>query len=265
MTVFWDHARRPLAGSQLEGECRGFSDAEALVVAYDHGTFLSLLVADQLAALVRELSPPILSLSPWTTLRMILEAAALSAWLLDPSVDAMTRVRRSFAHRFKGLVEQKGAAKSMSPADLIEAERQLDALVASADALGFPPLLDKNSKRNGAGVRMPNSTDLVTDVFDAGILYKILSAFVHGHSWACLELGFGRDDDGTGKDATIFHYIEPFHMLGHLLHAALWFAKPVWYQSRLNGYDLPALKGIFERHSDRVQIAEKERFWRPDV
>lgn len=261
------HACRPAVGSQLERECQGFSDPEAVITAYDHGTLIIKLVADQLVALVRELSPPYLSLASWTTLRMILESAALSSWLLDPSVDPMTRVRRSFAHRFKGLMERKGIAKSMSPDDLREAERQLNALVASADALGFPLLFDKKNQRNGAGERMPNSTNLVTDILGQGQLYKILSAFVHGHHWAYIRLSFTQTDDGTGKDATVVQRMEPFHMVGHLTFAALWLARPVWYQSRLNGGDLPALAQILDRHfvDGYIEIKEEKRFWRSSV
>jgi hypothetical protein len=260
-------AGRPVPGSQLDRESSGFADPEVVITAFDQGNLLINVVADQLVCLVRALTPPVLTLASWATLRLILESASLSCWLLDPSVDARTRVRRSFANSFKGLDEQKGVAKVACPADLPAAEKQLDDLLASADALGFPPLLDRKTgtRRIGAGEPMPYSTDLVADVLGQGPMYKILSAFVHGHYWAAVKLSYAQVDDGTPKDATLVHAMEPFHMLGHLVYAALWFARPVWYMSRLNGYDLKALVRIFERHADQVRIAEKERFWRPAV
>ena len=91
----------------------------------------------------------------------------------------------------------------------------------------------------------------------------MLSSFVHGHHWAAVKLSYRRTDDGAGPYATLVQSVDPFVMVGHLVKAALWFARPIWYRSRLNGFDLTRLREILEAYADRkVTIAETERFWR---
>jgi hypothetical protein len=261
----WIPKERPVPGSQLERECREFGDREAIVTAYDHGAILNDLVANQLIALTRALTPPYLSQASWTLLRMLLESAALSAWLLDPACGAADRVNRSYSYRYVGLMEQKKfAAVVNSPQiSVAEADRKLAGLEAAAMAIGVQIKRGKNRKTDWIGMQAPSSTELVRIVFDEESWYRLLSSFVHGHQWAAFRLSYRQIDDGTGPDSRLVQWVEPFHMVGHLVKAALWFARPIWYRSRLNGFELTRLREILEGYADRPpRIAEHMRFWK---
>ncbi len=261
----WNPKGRPIPGSQLESECGEFGDREAIVTAYDHGAIINDLVANQLIALTRTLTVPYLAQASWTVLRMLLESAALSAWLLDPTCGAGERVNRSFSYRRLGLIEQKKyvVAANSSHLSLADADRKLDKLEADARAIGVQIKRDKNRKTEWIGMSPPKSTALVKIVFDEEPWYRLLSSFVHGHQWAAFRLSYRQIDDGTGPEARLVQWVEPFHKVGHLVKAVLWFARPIWYRSRLNGFDLAALRAILEGYADHpIRIADAQRFWK---
>ena len=261
----WISKGRPVPGSQLERECQEFGDREAIVSAHDHGVILNDLVANQLILLTRALTAPYLGQAYWTALRMLLESAAISAWLLDPDCGAEERVNRSYSYRFLGLMEQKkfAVAASSSHVSVAAADRKLADLEAQAKALGVEIKRDKNRKTIGIGMKPPSSTELVRIIFDEEPSYRLLSSFVHGHHWAAFRLSYQQTDDGTGQDASVTQWVDPFHMVGYLVKAVLWFARPIWYRSRLSGFELSTLRAILEDYaSRRIGIAEKERFWK---
>ena len=141
----WISKGCPIAGSQLERECREFGDTEAIVSAYYHGAILNDLVGNQLIALTRALTPPYLGLASWTILRMLLESAALSSWLLDPACTAKDRVNRSYSWTWLGLTEQKKFVASRKSPQISDAESKLATLEADAKAHNI--VVGRNKKR----------------------------------------------------------------------------------------------------------------------
>jgi hypothetical protein len=196
---------------------------------------------------------------------MLLESAALSAWLLDPACGAADRVNRSYCYRWVGLIEQKkfGVAANSPQVSVAEADRRLADLEADARAINVQIKRNKYRKTDWIGMPPPSSTALVKTVFDEEPWYRLLSSFVHGHQWAALQLSYRQTDDGTGPDTRLVQRVEPFYMVGHLVKAALWFARPIWYRSRMNGFDVTRLREILEGYADRPErIVEEKRFWK---
>ena len=85
---------------------------ELVETAFSQGSLLSLAARDQAEALVRSLTEPVLTIAPWPITRNLIEASAIGAWLLDPTIDAHERVSRSFAVRYKGLGQQVKVARA---------------------------------------------------------------------------------------------------------------------------------------------------------
>ncbi len=258
----WIPRGRPIPGSQLERECREFGDREAVITAYDHGSIINDLVSNQLVALTRTLTHPYLAQASWTALRMLLESAALSAWLLDPACTAEERVKRSFSYRWIGLVEQKKFSDAADSRHSHEAQKKVLDLEAEAKTFNFEVKLDKKQKVEWIAMKSPSSTGLVKAVFNEEPWYRLLSSFVHGHQWAALQLSYQQVDGGTATDARLVQRVEPMYMVGHLAKAVLWFARPIWYRSTLNGFDLARLKSLLEGYANGpIGMTKPPRFW----
>ena len=163
----------------------------------DSARSISLLLmesgGEHMTAFVKMLTEPIEPIACWTCIRNMLEPCARAAWLLDPEIDADTRIKRTFAVRFDGTKHDLKFARAMNqpkPAqDKIEkriAKVELDAIT-----LGFSKLRDKRTKKSivGIGVMMPTATDIVKKVLDEEGAYRVFSAVSHGHPGAILRQG----------------------------------------------------------------------------
>ena len=64
-------------------------------------------VMDHYNSLARAITQPVLTISPWTTIRSLMEASAIGIWLLSVSIDINERISRSLKFRCEGLLQQK--------------------------------------------------------------------------------------------------------------------------------------------------------------
>ncbi len=179
-------------------ELASYTDPELVDTAFCQGALLSVSARDQAEALARSFSEPVLTIAPWPIARNLVEASAIGAWLLDPKIGAQVRVSRSFAFRYKGLVQQLKVARA-AKSNTLRCQDAIDRLEESAHNLGYPIIRNAKGKLDGVAERMPAITDLVGSVLDAEIEYRILCAVVHGHGWALRQLGLVDQGPGQGQ------------------------------------------------------------------
>jgi hypothetical protein len=174
------------------------TEPELVETAFAQGSLLSLAARDQAEALARSLTEPVRTIAPWPITRNLLETSAIGAWLLDPAIDARQRVSRSFAARYNGLLQQVRVARDAG-SQVEGSQSAMDRLVATAQRLGYPIIHNDKGRVDGVAERMPSITDLVGDVLEARVEYRILCAVVHGHGWAMMQLGLADQGPAEGQ------------------------------------------------------------------
>lgn len=220
---------------------------------------------------VKTVSDPVLTIACWTCVRSMLESSALSAWLLDPAIDARTRIGRTFALRYEGLEQQLkfGRFAKVDPAELKKEEDRMDDIEKIVLALGYPAVTDKKGNRIGFAQKMLSATDMIGLMLDEEGAYRILSAVAHGHHWAIIRLGFkqlvNQPDVNIGGVATkAFDKTDNLVGFAYLgIRAARAFGIPLWDMCRYFGWDEPRLLAILARAFDKLQTTSTVRFWLP--
>ena len=100
--------------------------------AYSQANLLLGSADDHMVAFTRVMTEPVNAMAAWTLVRGAVEAAAMSAWLYEPTIDATERVKRSYAYRFEGIEQERmllnaigksaEAAKAVDRLNFLEAE-----------------------------------------------------------------------------------------------------------------------------------------------
>jgi hypothetical protein len=182
---------QPNEGAQASIELTSEPWANGVNNSIAQGTLYIELAADHFFSLRRAFIFPVLTISPWSAARNVLEASALSNWLLDTSIGAQERSARSSALRYEGLVQQEKYSRSSGEKDhLAMAEARTSELVDSVVDIGHAEILNKRGKRIGLATKLPKSTELVETFLGKGSEYRLCSAMLHGHHWATQQLGF---------------------------------------------------------------------------
>jgi hypothetical protein len=252
-----EYGDQPSPNSLAAVELRTFQRPESLTTTYSQGSILVEVAADQLMAFTKTVTEPVQTVAPWTCVRAVIESCALAAWLLDPNLDARTRVQRSFAFRYEGLIQQvKFGRASGNEAGTAKATARIDEVERVALGLGFSREKNRKGKRIGIAQQMPNITDIVAQTLDEEAVYRMLSAMAHAHHWALQQLSFQRVEDGNAygiegnADGGSVHLteknLEPISIAFLCNKAANTFAKPIWYKCQLFGWDIEYLRGILD-------------------
>jgi len=247
---------QPSPKSQAASELNMFQRPESLTTAYSQGTILIEAAADQLMAFTKTVTQPVQTVAPWSCLRCFIESCALAMWLLDPNIEAKTRVQRSFAFRYEGLVEEAKFLVAVGDKPTrIKINTRIDEVERVALELGFPRVEDKNGERIGIAQNMPSITEIIIKNLDEEAVYRLLSAMTHAHHWALQQLSFRGiggnnslkiEDAGENEEIHLFEkHLEPFYVAFLCGKAAKVFSKPVMYQCELFGWDVKRLKSIF--------------------
>ena len=244
-----------------------------MLTAYSQGTIQLEVSADQMMAFAKTITEPTLSIAPWTCVRAIIESSSLASWLLSPSIDAATRVMRSFAFRYEGLSQQIKFLRSIhDEINMNKTIARIDKVEQVAMSQGFPKVVDKNGRRIGIGQVMPAITEIVQQTLEEEDTYRILSAQAHAHPWALQQLSFRRvasEDEifsETRDEIVVIRAFEKYFSLEssiYLCHKAIiCFAKPVWNKFLLFGWDQKNLQDIFDNSFDVFHVKGDQRFWR---
>ncbi|MCK4830647.1 hypothetical protein KA005_83815 [bacterium] len=259
----------PEEGSQASGELKTFPRTESVHTALSQGTSLIEVAADHIMALVKTTTEPVQAMAPWVCLRSILESAALATWLLDPNLDARTRVQRSLALRYKGFSQQTKIARTLNDNSYLNLiEIRIEEVEQVAFDLGFKRVTSKNNNRIGIGQIMPPLTDIVRDTLNEEATYRYLSALTHAHHWALQQVSFQKvDEQDAGislmPNTKIMEKAMKSSSIAFLcVTAAIVISKPIWYKSRFFGWNLDQIESILDKQFDVMTINPSMRIWK---
>lgn len=243
----------PLYGSMALNELDSNQSREHVNIAYQQAGVLMQAAADHFSSFIRLLEIPAHTIAPWTCVRGVVEASAISAWLLDTEIDARTRVSRSFAFRHEGLSQQLKIANSINDQDMVDKSmKRIIKVENDALKLGFSLVRNKKEKRDGIAERFPTVTNLVKTVLDMESQYRIQSGMAHAHPPIMQQLGF-QIIEYDGKK-TLHKFVTPFIILVLCRDAFKAFYLPILRKSQLFGFDMEQLKKIHIK----AQIAIEE-------
>ncbi len=265
-----DNQDRWRAGSQAEEESATFPDAEAVLTAYAQAALAITVVGDNMSAIERALTEPVMTVAPWVLARAVLESASVAAWLLEPNINATTRVSRSMSLRLKHLrdqltyarsaLERRPVAQEDFKVAIPKVEDRINGLSVEAQKRGIIPKLDKKGKLIGFPDAVPAFTDLA-DALGEGDTYRLLSGLAHGRSWAILPLAM-RNAGVVAGVPIVEQDLSAASAIFIMSAVAEWFSKPVWNYVLLNGWDLSRMKGVLEKAYDQLHMVDETRFWR---
>lgn len=257
----------PIDGSPALDEQAAFEEAESLRTVHSQATMLIEVAGDQLTAFLKTLEEPCETVAPWICIRGLLEACALSAWLVIPDIGVRERVSRSLALRYEGLDQQRKCVAAMGHS-AFEVERRMDEIAQEAKCHGYKPIMGSRGRRIGLGTRMPSITELVRDYLGEEGMYRLLSAMAHGHFWAIHQLGFRLlTEDETPPPAAAVgtrameKAVNPAGVIYLALGAADAFGLAVWYQARYSGWELAALEASLHRLFDSMNVRAHRPAW----
>lgn len=254
--------------SQADQEMKGFARTESLVTCTALAGQLIESSGEHVTAFVKTITEPMEPIACWTCVRSMMETSSIAAWLLDPKVDAKTRVGRTFALRYEGLDQHLKFCRTakIAPTEIANEEKRMHSVEDTALTLGYPKLRGKDGKRTGIGQVMPSATEMIKMMLDEEISYRLLSAVAHGHHWAIVRLGFapahGPDINIGGVLAKPFQKavnVEGIAWLAKISAKA--FALPLWNQCLYNGWDKARLAGVLDTMANAIPVKKMECFW----
>ncbi len=259
----------PLPGYQASRELADFPKGNLLKEAYSKGGLSLVAACDHAEALVRALSAPVLSFSPWTCMRVVLELCSMCIWMLDTAIAPVERATRSLNVRLEEIrhaqtyARKQGehdSATSQSDASSIRDETErVNYLRGEAQELDIKEKFDKNGKFLGFGGGPQSISRRVESTFGEAIDYSLLSPATHGDSWALLSLGTKIESSSPRNRTT---GISRDHALLLICMSLEHVARSTWTHCDLFGWDLAELRAIFEVEYARVGLKTSTRFWR---
>ena len=140
------HGGQVAPDSPAEKEIRESLKPEMINYACSSAQLLNDYSHEHLVALVKLLTDPIEPLAACTCVRSMLESCALSAWMMDPSIDHKERTGRVFAYRFEAFKQQLNygnvAASTqpteIRPRDLEDINQHIDDVAQDVTVQGYP-------------------------------------------------------------------------------------------------------------------------------
>ena len=238
----------PSVDSIASNELSRFADRSVLGEAYDKGVRSLVVACDYTSALNRILSEPMLTFSPWTCLRHILELCSMCIWMLDSRIGPEKRATRSLNVQFQeNDNERKFLRKSLSG-------NSEDTLIANANAretrlreqaqqLGIKEKRDKKSRFLGFGGGPTLITDRIDSTLKDTVPYSLLSPAAHGDTWAILALG---TETISTRPARVVSDLSPVYALALITESFTCITKSLRTYYELYGYDIAEYSEMLE-------------------
>ena len=209
--------------------------------------FVLCSAADHIIALERTLDPEqMLSFSPWTTARNVLEASQQAAWLLIPDIEETERVARGFALMRRSI---KATMRFMNTVNENDDHRLTDEIFQTIDEMEKTLGIKKTSVDFG-------------NILGAEDHYHLLSGVVH-HNMEIQKLTSQKRIDLLGE--TIFQPHLSLESRHDLIRSPLrWFSIPVWWYFNYCGFGLDELESILREAGDIVDLPKQFWLWLPE-
>ncbi len=234
--------------------------SEEVQTVCSQGSLLAESAGDHAFAVCRLLEPPLLTVSPWTSVRGALEAAAYGCWLMDPNIEVRDRIARSLAFRYSGLLHQKRAADSMRDEyGVRHVKERIQEVKANARRLGFEEKTDKKGRVLGVATTLPSSTECIRDYLSNESGYRILSSIAHSHPSAMISVSFKATTES--EPSLLSKNLSVGSACWLLMTAADAFSAIAWRQASYFGYDLEEFRHSLDAIYDGMGLREESRFW----
>ncbi len=235
----------PSASSKASKELCRFANPSALQEAYDKGARSLIVACDYALALDRTLSEPILSFSPWISLRHILESCSMCIWMLDATIDPEERATRSLNVQFEENKHKRAflrrdlsrnRANAPELTHLIEkADERETRLIWQAQQLDIVEKHDRRDQVLGFGDGPKSITERIEATLkDTFFDYSLLSPMAHGDTWAILVLGTQTKSYNPPEAVSDLSLLHALSLLSDSLHSI---AKGLRVYYDLFGYD----------------------------
>lgn len=192
----------PAEGSQAHDEWNSSeADKGEIQTTYSKSAVLLAAAENHLEGTARQLQEPIPHVGIYATTRAALENSCRSWWLFDPDISHRDRAGRGLAERFYSFNEAakvEGAMRADDPTLKPEVIDKTKRVVASAESQGFEVTKGRNGYRV-TGYARKGTTELLRLMHDevGGVVYRYLSAAVHGTTYALLQdYEYEKDEEG---------------------------------------------------------------------
>ncbi len=260
---------QPEAGSIMSQDIAHFGNDKPFANAMTLADLSFQYTHDHLSLFVRLLTSPVDPLTSCTIVRSLLETAAIGAWVVDPNVDTVTRVSRTYAIRFESIIQQLKVlqcTRGIPQSDIEKTASRVDFLANDA-ALHGVNVERVKGKVKLVGTRKLGPTDMIKEVLDAEWIYRLLSAVAHGHHWALREIGFIKLDaaDQTSAGGALFqkrNFTEAVLLVG--LYGFLAYSRLLWNVIGYRELSRLPFEELLEATTDRIGVAKDLRFWRTE-
>lgn len=255
----------PVVGSPAAIEIESFKRRESIETAFSQAALSFIAATDHLEALDTLVKMERFAMAPWCNARGLMEAAAISKWLLEANISPTERVSRSLSLRYDALREQQKMARYDGNPDLIQkiADR-LEAVEEIAVELGFPLLRGKKGQRTAIAQVKPSMTTLVEREFGEENLYRALSGMAHADYTSLTTLSFFRTGAEKTRGAVLFRAVPTEIQSALVYKAALIYVKCAWLRIVQFGHDAAKMAVLLEGFYDDLGIPDTngDRFWR---
>lgn len=193
------------------------ADREEVETAYSLAAMLLMATENHLEATSRLLVEPLTNYGLFAVCRAAMENSARAWWLLDPEIDVNERAARGLLTRFSSLHEA-AEVEDLMIADKgweeLESVIRANHVAERARAQGFT-VVNKKHRFELSGFERPSTTALLKEVHEelGAVMYKYLSASVHGTSYALMqEMDF--EESSRGGMGHIAKPNKDFSMIG---------------------------------------------------
>ena len=262
--IYNKYNNEPTPESIARQQQNSFPNSALIEDVYSRGILSMESAADHLMAFSDSIKSPAKTIAPLTCVRGLMESSALAIWLLDPTIDAHTRAKRSFAFRYTGFIEQiKFLQVDNAQTEISKVEKRMEKVEQDAILLGYPRLLNKG-KINGIATHMPSIIDLIRKTLNFEGEYRLLSGVAHGHHWATHQVGFKSIDmeNSKGEKVKVLEkHLHPEIVLFATNISITSFAKVLWYLWRLYGWDVREIENFLDKIYDQMRYKPELRFW----
>ncbi len=205
---------------------------------------------------------PQLSYSPWTCARSVLESCSICTLVLDPAINSVERITRSFNVRIK---EIRQAQKFIKLAQGIDAkvsnklELRVDVLRKKALALGIAERHSGKGWFLGFGQGVQQISYRIKDTLVASEDYSLLSTVAHTDTWGILSLGSHVEATEPLRPVPS---LSPERAMYLITKPIGWVARGLWAYYQLFGWDLDGGKAMLESAYARVGLRYELRLRR---
>jgi hypothetical protein len=247
-----------MPGSIAFDEIESSDHPEKLSTAFSQGSLMIEVTMDHFSSLTRSISQPVLTISPWTTIRSLMESSAIGLWLMETEIGHRERIIRSLKFRCEGLLQQKKFARTAGEdTDYEQVNQRYTEVLFESESFGLELYRDKEGKIKRLRKQIPSNTTLISNYLNLETEYRLFSAIAHAHPWALHALSFKNADIPNRllleKDLSI----EAIQYIGVLVFSIC--KAPILQKCRLFGWPDKGFNELFDdtqsNFSDTVKRA----------